>query len=490
MFGKSVLMLWAVLFASQVWAHGGAGCNPLENQVLDERPPYYMHETPTFRAFGKRFSTSEQLKRYFAQQKKILSMLADQEPPADAISQLKLASVGDIMRMPSKQDGFVDDVLKEYLDGVDILNGNLETLISDKYPVPPESLFNMNSDPSLLTAFRNKAGQNYFSVLSTVNNHTYDFPDDAIADTLAHLRSEGIYQSGIRLHKSEKSYLVFEHKGIRIGYYAVTTFVNKQEMLKKTKVAINPMVEGIEPIPFNAWKSSCDIDIGDIKNVLKQMKQDGADIKIISIHWGIEHDMYPQPVQVELAHQMVAAGADIIVGAHPHVPQPSEVCFINGYENNLPQSEAEAQRSNGCVLATMDGKPRKAMIYYSLGNFTSYTPFFWQQVGVIAEMNIVQLQKNEQRIVDWYTPKYVFTYDHAENPPNGQRHLNLLNTYIARRCDGNGCSKATKNLVGMLDRHIYGESLSWWEEIRYTAITTYQAVKDYVYWTYLAPQSY
>ncbi|MCG8313103.1 MAG: CapA family protein, partial [Pseudomonadales bacterium] len=221
--------------------------------------------------------------------------------------------------------------------------------------------------------------------------------------------------------------------------------------------------------------------------VLKQMQRDGADIKIISIHWGIEHDFYPQPVQVELAHQMVAAGADIIVGAHPHVPQPAEVCFVNGYENKLSQAEAEAQRNQGCVLATMDGKPRKAMIYYSLGNFTSYTPFFWQQVGVIAEMNIVQMQDNEQRRVDWYTPKYVFTYDNAENPPNGKRHLNLLNTYIARRCDNKGCSKEVKNLVGMLDRHLYGESLSWWEEIRYTAITTYQAVKDYVYWTYLKP---
>ncbi len=76
-----------------------------------------------------------------------------------------------------------------------------------------------------------------------------------------------------------------------------------------------------------------------------------ADWVVVSIHWGREYSPGPEPGQRQLARQMVAAGADVIAGHHPHVLQPVEI---------LPGSEA--------------GKA--AVVAYSLGNalFDQPTP--------------------------------------------------------------------------------------------------------------------
>lgn len=485
--GKLLLATLAMV-AGLANAHVGGACNPLTVEPFTDYPPVYPHETTTFKVLGKRWSTSGQLKDYFDQQRRLLKDIQAQQIPADAQSSLKLASVGDVMRMSYNQDDWVQPALKEYLDTVDILNGNLETLISPNHPLPPSSIFMMNSAPSVVTGFRNQAGQNYFSLMSLANNHTFDYPDDAIRDTLSLLREEGVFQSGVREKKTEKPYLVVEKNGIRIGYYAVTAFVNREKMLRDSEFHFNPIVDGMKAVPFYEWKDSCEIDLSDTANILKRMERDGADIKIISIHWGVEHDMYPQPVQLDVAHRIVQQGADIIVGAHPHVPQPAEICFVNGYEEQLGQSLAQRQKEQGCVIESSDGKPRKAMIYYSLGNLTSYSPFFWQQVGVIAELQLVKRQGNKQSQVDWFAPEFVLTYDEAKHPPHGSRSINLLNTYIARRCGGDGCSGATLDMVSMLNRHLTGQSLSWWEELMIIATSTYDSLKNIIYWKFLAPQ--
>jgi poly-gamma-glutamate synthesis protein (capsule biosynthesis protein) len=49
-----------------------------------------------------------------------------------------------------------------------------------------------------------------------------------------------------------------------------------------------------------------------------------ADVVIVCPHWGVEYALQPSREQVELAHQMIDAGADLIVGSHPHVVQPLE----------------------------------------------------------------------------------------------------------------------------------------------------------------------
>jgi poly-gamma-glutamate synthesis protein (capsule biosynthesis protein) len=49
-----------------------------------------------------------------------------------------------------------------------------------------------------------------------------------------------------------------------------------------------------------------------------------ADIVIVSLHWGIEYAHQPQESQVRIAHDLIAAGADLVIGHHTHTPQPVE----------------------------------------------------------------------------------------------------------------------------------------------------------------------
>ena len=49
--------------------------------------------------------------------------------------------------------------------------------------------------------------------------------------------------------------------------------------------------------------------------------RDKADVVIPFLHWGIEHVHMPEEYQAKLAHKMIEAGADAVIGAHPHIPQ-------------------------------------------------------------------------------------------------------------------------------------------------------------------------
>lgn len=81
--------------------------------------------------------------------------------------------------------------------------------------------------------------------------------------------------------------------------------------------------------------------------VLEDIKKakDNADFVIVCPHWGTEYTTTPSRYQQEFALEMTKAGADVIIGTHPHVPQPIE------------------------IIRTEDG--REALCYYSLGNYLS-----------------------------------------------------------------------------------------------------------------------
>jgi poly-gamma-glutamate capsule biosynthesis protein CapA/YwtB (metallophosphatase superfamily) len=414
-------------------------------------------EVVPFSGVAKNWTASAAMKSYFDLQRSVLMQLHRQGLPKNVSASgqpiVRFGAVGDIMRMPSDQPNYMDRQVLRFLNSKDVLVGNLETLISPRFPVPPDSLFVMNSDPSLLTALRRPDGGNSFSALSLANNHAFDFDDRAIDDTLSLLRKEKIPFSGLRETASEKPYVTLERNGIRIGYFAVSTFVNRPDLLEKTRYLFNPIIPGLASLPFQYWLDFCEIDLKPVTSVMEQMRASGIEVIVLSVHWGHEHDMYPQPVQVQLAHALARAGADIIVGAHTHTPQPMEACFVNGAESMLPRELAESVRQQGCTLQDGSGQPRKTMIYYSLGNFTSYTPLFWQQVGTIAELNLVRDQAGR---VDWFQPGIMLTYDDVTYAPHGQRRLRFLRDYVSDQCGETGtlCGSYLPTLADYAQQHL------------------------------------
>ena len=60
-------------------------------------------------------------------------------------------------------------------------------------------------------------------------------------------------------------------------------------------------------------------------NGIQELKAEGAELIIVMPHWGVERENYANERQVTLAHQLIDAGADLILGSHPHVVQGFEI---------------------------------------------------------------------------------------------------------------------------------------------------------------------
>lgn len=125
-------------------------------------------------------------------------------------------------------------------------------------------------------------------VVNLANNHSYDYGVEGYEDTL-----EVTAEAGIVAYGYENTQIV-DVNGVKVG------FVGMYELSD----GIGIMDEMIE--------------------LINQVEEEGADVIIVSFHWGIEKDYYPTSTQTELAYAAIDNGADLIIGHHPHVLQGIE----------------------------------------------------------------------------------------------------------------------------------------------------------------------
>lgn len=144
--------------------------------------------------------------------------------------------------------------------------------------------------------FAFKADKSYAEILTDgfveaanlANNHSKDYGEQSYNDTMDALDEAGITNFGYDRVAIKKV------KGIKVGL--VGTYV---------------LADGL------GVKDSMEKNIQDLKD-------EGAQVIIASLHWGEEKAEYPNDVQVELAHAAIDAGADLVLGHHPHVLQGIE----------------------------------------------------------------------------------------------------------------------------------------------------------------------
>ncbi|HLY43868.1 MAG TPA: CapA family protein [Terracidiphilus sp.] len=177
-------------------------------------------------------------------------------------------------------------------------------------------------------------------VVSFANNHVMDQGWAGFAETRDHLRAIGLAFAGTSDDgASAWQPVITETNGIKIGWLGMTRWLNGNH---------NPDTADQPHVNFFPYPGESGGAPGaDEVRVLAAVKSARAqcDFLIISVHWGIEYATAPRPEDVDLAHQMLDAGASVILGAHPHVLQPVE------------------------TYRTADG--RNTVIFYSLGNFLS-----------------------------------------------------------------------------------------------------------------------
>ena len=228
---------------------------------------------------------------------------------------IKFLFFGDIMldrhvKDKINQNGF-DSLLeklaggeKRFFQGADVIGANLEgaVTVGGKH-YPPEISIDFAFNPDDVARLKNY-GFNFFSI---ANNHILDQGQTGLLETQKNLDEMGFDYVGCPDRKVDECSLkmikVSNKKVAMLGYSMVYGVLDEEKMLAQ---------------------------------ITEAKKQ--ADLAIVNMHWGVEYEEQARSNQVALAHKMIDAGADVIIGSHPHVVQNMEI-----YE----------------------GKP----IFYSLGNF-------------------------------------------------------------------------------------------------------------------------
>jgi hypothetical protein len=396
---------------------------------------------------GKTTAAVEEV-RYFDDQRALLRRLAAEAAPGEGP---RLAMVGDLMWLRGGWHSFLAPEVLDYLNAHDVVLGNLESPVSRRFAVPRllPDYFTYNSDPALVTSFRRPDGRNTFSALATCNNHSLDRGDAGLLDTLDFLDAQGVCHAGARRRADEPPFTTWQSRGVTFGFHAACWGLNNPDLVRSTRLHI-------EVLPGLVPRVRHPVDLSGVRRALDGMAAAGVDFKVVYLHWGYEFELYPCPDLMQVGREIVRAGADVVMGSHPHVVQPLEVCFVNGYERRYRQrwgALPALQERTGCLLRDATGVPRKGLVVYSLGNFTTVMFALHCQIGLSVGL---ELRRDEAGRVDWHRPEARFVYNVPRDGPARSRRLVLLDEYLRRRQAAGRRDAKLRQMAAFLREHVLG----------------------------------
>ncbi|KKQ86536.1 MAG: Capsule biosynthesis protein CapA [Berkelbacteria bacterium GW2011_GWA2_38_9] len=261
------------------------------------------------------------------------------------LSKIRLLFVGDIMlsrgvadQINRNQDyiyPFQD--VKDFLKSADVTFGNLEGPISDR-GTELGHLYSFRALPKSIDGLT-AAG---FDILSLANNHAFDWGIEALTDTTHRLRTQKINVVGAGQNFQEAYQpTILNIKGQKIAFLAATDIPPENAEATLTKAGI-------------AWMKP---EI--ISQEIQKLKSK-VDLIIVSMHSGKEYQNRSNTSQQKFARLMIDAGANLVIGHHPHVIQEYEK-YKNGH------------------------------VFYSLGNFVFDQNWSDQtSIGQVVEISIKQ----------------------------------------------------------------------------------------------------
>lgn len=194
----------------------------------------------------------------------------------------------------------------------DLVVANLEGVLTAEARglrgTPQRERYWLRADPESAAAMA-AAG---IRVVSLGNNHVLDYGLDGLAETLGALDEHGIVHCGAGLSEMEaRRPAVVTVRGVRVGFYSA---VQSYEVYADWLYASGE-TGGCNRLEQAAVQE----DLGGLRQL--------ADVRIALVHWGRTYRAVA-PAQVRWAPRLVAAGADLVVGHHPHIAQP--VTLVNG----------------------------------------------------------------------------------------------------------------------------------------------------------------
>jgi len=246
------------------------------------------------------------------------------------LGEFRIVAVGDVM-MHADVKQSAEDVeggfpalwadVAPLFKGADLAFANLESPVAPKTGRPGRP-FQFNSPESLPAALRSSG----LTVLSTANNHAFDQGSKGVKETLERLHAEKLLTLGSGETQAQAEQVqVFERNGVKVALLGFTDLFN----LDLNRKAEQPWVRQM-----------------DLESAIQAVKEarKGADAVLVSVHWGDEYSHTPTQRHRRMAAALVGAGADLVLGHHPHTLQPMELVEAGG---------------------------RTGLVAYSLGNFIS-----------------------------------------------------------------------------------------------------------------------
>ena len=192
-----------------------------------------------------------------------------------------------------------------WLDGADLRFANLEGPLSDQRgeTVKPGQPLVFTGPPAGAEALA-RAG---FSLVSTANNHAWDYGEPALLETLALLDRAGVRHAGTGpSREASRRAEILDVGGFRVAFLAVTDIWNDGALARHPADAF---VARADPLEIAAAVRAA---------------REGADAVLVSYHGGEEYRDGPLPRTREIFHAAIDAGATAVLGHHPHVVQGVE----------------------------------------------------------------------------------------------------------------------------------------------------------------------
>lgn len=295
----------------------------------------------------------------------------------DSITEITINLVGDLMcHLPQTKNAQTGpnrydfkpsfEYVKPYLQEADLTIGNLETTFAGtNQPYAGYPAF--NSPDSYCEALKD-AG---FDFLVTANNHSMDTREAGLLRTIEIIKKNNIGYAGT--YTSEKdvdSIRILTLKGIKLAILNFTYGTN-----------------GSYPSYEHRYMLSLIDSVGVTRSILAA-KEKGADAVLVFYHMGSENISEPTTSQKNAVKYAMDAGANIIIGAHPHVLGPTAVQYSKAIKDSV-------------------------FMAYSLGNFLSNQYWRYTDAGVILKICIQKnVTKNKTKFKKAeYTPTWVYRGD-------------------------------------------------------------------------------
>ncbi len=196
------------------------------------------------------------------------------------------------------------DLIRE-MQSADIMMINNEFPYSDRGTPTVDKQFTFRAKPSYVS-YMNDLG---VDIVSLANNHAYDYGEDAFLDTMATLEQADITYIGAGADLQSAR---------RPAYYIINDM--KIAFIAATQIERNDYPDTKGATDSSAGVFRC-MDSANLIETIKEAKEN-SDFVIVYLHWGTENEAAIDWLQEKQAPEVAEAGADLIIGDHPHCLQP------------------------------------------------------------------------------------------------------------------------------------------------------------------------